>query len=316
MAILSVIVPVYNTEKYVERCLDSILNQTVKGKIELIVINDGSTDNSAQIIQDYIQKHPEASQIKYFEKENEGIAKTRNLGIEKATSPYILFVDSDDYIDNRLIEELEPYMKKEFELIKFKLQQVYKDCIVEKVEGPVFGPVTGETAFSRMFAEDKLLDSPCVYLIKKELFSKNNFQFQGTYHEDFGLIPILLLVAQSVISTKYYLYNYVQVENSITRNHNYQKTIQKMEDCLAHYDNMVATIEKFKIKKRAKQDIKIYYTNAILQKIKELEEKDQDRYINEMKKRKFSQNIKARNPKQLIKKILLKIDIKLYLKMR
>ena len=89
-----------------------------------------------------------------------------------------------------------------------------------------------------------------------------------------------------------------------------------MDDCLAHYDNMVETIEKFELTKRAKEDIKIYYTNAILLKLKELQEKDQNKYIQEIRNRKFSQNIKARNLKQLLKKMLLKIDIKLYLKMR
>ena len=89
-----------------------------------------------------------------------------------------------------------------------------------------------------------------------------------------------------------------------------------MEDCLEHYDNMVETIEKFELSKSAKEDIKIYYTNGILLKLKELKETDKDRYIEEIKKRKFRQNIKVRNLKQLFKKIVLIINLKLYLKMR
>lgn len=316
MTSLSMIVPVYNTGKYIEKCLNSILTQTRKEKVEVIVINDGSTDNSRKIIQDYIEKHPQQN-IKYFEKENEGIAKTRNFGIQKATSPYILFVDSDDYIDSHLTEKLEPYMESQIDLIKFKLQRVdKKGKVLEKVEGPIFQKITGEEAFCKMYSKDLLLDSPCVYAIKKELFTKNNLSFQRTYHEDFGLIPILLLIAKSVVSIQDYLYNYVQVENSITRNSNYQKTLQKMDDCLAHYDNMVETIENFKLSKKAKEDVRIYYTNAILLKLEELQKKDQSRYIKQIKVRKFSQNIKARNAKQLLKKLLLQINIKLYLKMR
>ncbi len=317
MATLSIIVPIFNTGKYIEKCLNSIQQQTIKHKTEIIIINDGSTDNSKQIIQKYLEKQPNKNNIKYFEKENEGIAKTRNFGIEKATSPYILFVDSDDYIDSQLIEKIEPYIDKQIDLIKFKLQRVdQNENVLEKVDGPVFEEMTGQEAFHKMYSEDILLDSPCVYAIKKELFTKNNFSFQRTYHEDFGLIPLLLLIAKSVVSINDYLYNYVQVENSITRNDNYQKTLQKMDDCLFHYDNMIKTLGKFNIKKKAKEDIKIYYTNAILLKLEELQKKDQSRYIKQIKNRKFSQNIKARNLKQLIKKIVLKINIKLYLKMR
>lgn len=317
MAILSIIVPVYNTGKYIEKCLNSIKKQTIKKEIEIIIINDGSTDNSKEIIGEYLQKQKDSINIKYFEKENEGIAKTRNFGIQKATSPYILFVDSDDFIDSQLVEKLEPYMEKQIDLIKFKLQRVDQSGkVLEKVDGPVFEEITGPEAFHEMYSKDILLDSPCVYVIKKELFTKNKLSFQRTYHEDFGLIPILLLIAKSVVSIKDYLYNYVQVENSITRNNDYQKTLLKMEDCLAHYDNMVETIEKFELSKSAKEDIKIYYTNGILLKLKELKETDKDRYIEEIKKRKFRQNIKVRNLKQLFKKIVLIINLKLYLKMR
>lgn len=317
MAKVSVIVPVYNTGKYVERCLNSIIKQTEKNEIELIVINDGSTDNSGEIVKEYIQKQENKPIIKYYEKENEGIAKTRNLGVEKATGEYILFVDSDDYIDKQLIKKLKPYIDKKIDLIKFKLQRIdEKGNQLEKVEGPTFENKTGEEAFNEMYSQDILLDSPCVYLIKKELFTQNNFQFKRTYHEDFGLIPLILLVAKSVASINEYLYNYVQVGDSITRNEDYQKTIQRMEDCLAHYDNMITTVERLRVGKKAKENIKIYYTNAILLKLKELKPKERKKYKKEIQKRKFSQNIKARNLKQFIKKILLGIDVDLYLKLR
>ena len=100
MAKISVIVPVYNTANYIERCLDSLINQTIKNEIEIIIINDGSTDKSEEVIQNYIERQEQKELIKYFSKSNEGIAKTRNFGIEKANCNYILFVDSDDYIDS------------------------------------------------------------------------------------------------------------------------------------------------------------------------------------------------------------------------
>lgn len=349
---ISIIVPVYNTAKYVERCLDSIINQTYlkeadmkqvnmnqtdmkqidrkkvsmnqpnknqvkKEEIEIIVVNDGSTDNSEEVIKSYINEHKNVLQIKYYVKENTGIAKTRNFGIEKASAPYILFVDSDDYIDIHLIEKLETYMEQDIDLIKFKLQRVKQNGeVLEKVDGPVFDKVTGEEAFNKLYSEDILLDSPCVYLIKKELFTKNNFKFQRTYHEDFGLIPLLILKAKTVVSTPDYLYSYVQAPNSITRNESYEKTLKKMEDALGHYDNMIEQTKKMELQKTTLENVKIYYTNAIILKLKELQEKDKNHYIKEIKKRKLYNNIKARNLKQLIKKVILKINVKLYLKLR
>lgn len=312
---ISIIVPVYNTAKYIERCLDSILNQTQKDEIEIIIINDGSSDNSDEVINKYIHKHEQIVKINYYSKENTGIAETRNFGIEKAQGKYILFVDSDDYIDIHLIEKLNVYLKQDIDLIKFKLQRVNQnDEIIKKVDGPVFEKISGQEAFNKMYSEDVLLDSPCLYLIKRELF--NNNKFKRTYHEDFGLIPLLILKAKTIVSTPYYLYSYVQAENSITRNEDYKKTLKKMEDSLAHYDNMIEETKKMQLQSQTLENIKIYYTNAIILKLKELKKEDENYYIKEIKKRKMYKNIKARDLKQLIKKFILKINIKLYLKIR
>lgn len=313
---ISIIIPVYNAEKHIEKCLDSLMIQTIKEKIEIIIINDGSTDNSEKVIKGYIEKHG-VDKIKYYSKKNEGVAKTRNFGIEKATSNYIFFVDSDDYISEQTIEKIKPYIDENIDLIKFKLQRVnQKGEIIEKVDGPIFEKTTGQEAFDKMYSEDKLIDSPCVYIMKKELFTKNNFKFQRTYHEDFGLIPLIIVSAKTVVSIPDYLYQYVQAPNSITRNEDYKKTLKKMDEVLAHYDNMLKEIEKIELSKRTKENLKIYYTNAIILKLQELKEKDKSKYIHEIKKRKMQNNIRARNLKQLIKKIILKININLYLKMR
>lgn len=311
---VSIIVPVYNTEAKLKKCLESLVNQTIKN-IEIIIINDGSTDNSESIIQEYKEKYD--SLITYYSKENEGVAATRNFGIERASSDYILFVDSDDYIDFKLIEKLMPYINEDIDIIKFKLQRIDEnDNCLEKVDGPVFEKINGEEAFNRLYSEDVLLDSPCVYLIKKRLFTENNFKFKKTYHEDFGLIPLIILKSSSFVSTPYYLYNYVQVANSITRNEDYNKTIKKIEDTLWHFDNAINEIDKMNLRKETKENAKIFYTNSVILKAYELREEDKSIYIKELKKRKIYKNIKAKNLKQLIKRIILKFSIKLYLKMR
>ena len=100
---ISVIVPIYNTEKFLRKCIESIVNQTLQ-EIEIILINDGSTDNSHNICLEYAEKYPE--KIRYINNKNIGCGATRNLGIELAQGKYVAFVDSDDYIEKTMYEEL------------------------------------------------------------------------------------------------------------------------------------------------------------------------------------------------------------------
>ena len=182
------------------------------------------------------------------------------------------------------------------------------------------------------------------------MFTELNFKFEkGRYHEDFGLLPLLILKANKVVSLPDYVYYYVQSENSIMREQDLSKTIKKAQDALYHYDNILSTIETYNLSEVTKENVGIYLTNAILLKIKEFDltstnfnekskmnkddvedtansiedkiekeslkeqyKKAENWYIKELKKRKIYKNIKARNLKQLIKKIILFTNIKLY----
>lgn len=107
---VSVIVPVYNVEKFIDKCLDSLVNQTLK-EIEIIVVNDGSPDNSQKIIDDYVKKYP--SKVKSLIKENGGQGSARNMGLDIANGEYISFIDSDDWIDLDTLEKMYNLAKKE-----------------------------------------------------------------------------------------------------------------------------------------------------------------------------------------------------------
>ena len=107
---ISVIIPVYNVEKYIVKCLDSLVNQTLEN-IEIIVVNDGSKDNSQTIIDKYVKKYPK--KIKSYIKENGGQGSARNLGLEYAKGEYISFVDSDDWLDLNALEEMYNLAKKD-----------------------------------------------------------------------------------------------------------------------------------------------------------------------------------------------------------
>ena len=312
---LSFVVPVYNTEKQLGICLDSILNQTNKD-FEVVLINDGSTDNSEQICKEYIKRYP--GKIEYISKENTGIADTRNLGIAKSKGEYVCFVDADDYIANDLLEKLIPYLEKTPDLVKYKLTKVNQNQEeLEKVDGPTFDTKTGEEAFNLLYYQDVLMDSPCLYAMNRSYLLEKGFKFaKGRYHEDFGLMPLIIVEASSIISTDIYGYFYIQTKNSIMRNTDYKKTIKKVEDSFAHYDLMLEELEKAKLSKQTKENVKVFYTNSILLKIETLKNPERQSAIKEFRRRKMSRNIKIRNFRQLVKKIILVLNVEWYLKIR
>ena len=314
---ISVIVPVYNTEKYVEKCLDSICNQKLND-LELIIVNDGSEDNSEAIIKKWIKNNENKVKIKYLKKENGGLSDCRNYAIPYVTGKYISFIDSDDYISEDIYSNLEKYIDENIDLIKFKMQKVDENgSILEKLDGPIFEKCTGEEGYKKLCTSDKFLDPACIYLYRTEFFKQNNFEYaKGTYHEDFGLTSLIILKAKSFVSTSEDGYYYLQSNNSITRDVNYEKEIQKSKDLLKHYDNMIEKIKEYDISENSKNLIKRYYTNTVILKANDLKEKDLENYIKQIKIRKMYKNIKPYNLKQLIKRIILKFNVKLYLKIR
>lgn len=307
---ISIIITAYNAEKTIERCLNSILENEYND-YEIILVNDGSKDKTEKIVELFA-----TDKIKYFSKKNTGVADSRNYGIEKAKGEYITFVDSDDYVNNNYFENLDKYMKNGIDVIKRKATIINEtNGEKNKIEGPTFETVTGEEAFNTLCFKDIYLDTLWSYIIKKSLITENNLYFEtGKYHEDFGMIPLMLLKAKQVVSTNDYVYNYVQTDGSIMRDNDEQKTIKKSQDVLYHFDNILEKTKLYNISEKTKENVKIYCTNAILLKVKELKGQAKNEYIKELKKRKIYKNIKIRNIKQLVKKLLLFINIKWYIK--
>ena len=216
---ISIIVPFNNGKQYLERCLKNI-NKIEYDDYEIILIDDFSKDNSKQISKKY-------NNTKYFytNEETTGVGNARNLGIEKARGKYVMFADVDDTIEKDLFINLEKYMNQDIDMIKYKMK-IIKDREFY-ADGPTFEITNGEEAFNKLCFKDKYLDSPCLYLIKKELFDRTNLKFEkNIYHEDFGLIPLLLINARTVVSTDIYGYNYYQSDNSIMRDKSDEKQIK------------------------------------------------------------------------------------------
>lgn len=312
---ISVIIPVYNTEKYIKKCLNSLEDQTMKD-FEVIVVNDGSTDDSKKVIKEYMKNSK--LDIKYLEKENGGLASARNYGVEHVSGKYISFLDSDDYIDNNLFSDLEKYMDEDIDLIKFKMQTVdEKGKVIEKLDGPVFDVCTGEEGYKKLCTTDKYMDPACIYLYRTEFFVGNNFRYKLRYHEDFGLTSLVIIQAKSFVSTGIFGYNYLQTGESLTRGKDYEKEKDRAKDMLVHYDNMMKIIDVYyNISEETKDLVKRYYTNSVILKANALKGEDKKKYIQEIKDRFMYRNIKPVNLKQRIKRILLKYNVGLYLKMR
>lgn len=317
MAKISVIIPVYNTQKYIEKCLNSLKEQTYKD-IEVIVVNDGSTDYSEEIIMKWMEENNDIA-IKYYKKKNGGLSSARNYGIEMASGEYLMFLDSDDYIDINLFKNLEQYMNKKIDIIKYKMIMVNeKNSEKHQIQGPVFDICTGEEAFKKLVGQDSFLEVSCIYLFRTQFFVDKNFRFNeiNKFHEDFGLIPLVIVNAKTFLSSEVYGYMYNQTDNSIMRNNDYEKKIKKANDVLGHYDNMLTSIETYDISDETKELIKKYYTNTVILKAKELKKVERKKYFKEIRNRKMYKNIKPVNIKQTVKRILLFFSLNLYLKMR
>ncbi len=199
---ISVIIPVYNSSTYLRKCLDSVVNQTLKD-IEIIVINDGSTDDSKNIIEEYLCKY---KNIIFIDQENKGIGKTRNIGIKKATGEYITFVDSDDYIKENMLEEYYKYAKKHnFDLvIGSYIKKINNKEII--FENNKFKTGNVKTTPQILYLIEY---GPWAKLYKREMLINNNIYFdEKRKYEDMPFVSKALLKSKLIgqITEPYYYY--------------------------------------------------------------------------------------------------------------
>lgn len=178
---VSIIVPVYNVEKYLKRCLNSLVNQTLTD-IEVILVNDGSKDKSQEIINEFKEKYPE--KIKAFETVNGGAAKARNYALEHVTGEYIGFVDSDDYVEEDMYEKLyNKAIEENAEIVCCNYYRVQEE--VNKFSPKRFGNqrINKDNVFNKSIYEEKLLFDEVPYLwnkiFKADIIKNNNIKFEN-----------------------------------------------------------------------------------------------------------------------------------------
>lgn len=205
---ISVIVSVYNTEKYIEKCLDSLLNQTYSN-IEIVVINDCSTDGSLKILKKYAKKYD--NMILIENKENKGLSYSRNVGLEKATGKYIGYIDSDDYVDSTYYEQMMKAIKKEkSEIAIADMKIVYEDgSFPDYVSKGCNGEVN-----TLNIIKNGLAASACNKLFKREIIEKYKFS-EGKLNEDLAVILPSIVAAKKISYVENNNYYYVQHTGSI-----------------------------------------------------------------------------------------------------
>lgn len=299
MSKFSIIIPVYNVEKYLEKCLDSIKNQTYKD-YEVIIVNDGTKDNSMDIAKKY--------DFKIINQKNQGLSAARNTGVKNATGDYLLFVDSDDYLEKDLLKELNKSLKNNPDLVRFQIKEVYEDGKEINYPEEEFQNKSGVEAFS-IISKYHFVENAWAYLYKKTFYEKNKFKFkEGTIHEDFGIVPLIIMKANKVNSINYLGYNYLQRSGSIMSQKNYEKTKKKVEDFYNHYLYLIEEINKTSLDSKV---FKSFISNSLIIKICELDNKDYQEYKKLLKKEKVFDNLLVDTTTRKIKKILLKISPKL-----
>ena len=214
-ALISIIVPVYNQEKYLSRCLDSILNQTYKN-LEIVCVDDKSTDGSTEIIKHYVQKD---SRIVYYRNTGKGVSSARNYGIERANGEYIGFVDSDDFIQPQMYEfMLRAMQENDCEMVA---------CGYERVDGTNYRSFdysarecrTSEFVdmynFDKIIKNEMILSSACTKLIKKDFLQKYGRFGNYTVGEDTVFCAGLWVHSKKAILVDLPLYGYYNNPKSV-----------------------------------------------------------------------------------------------------
>lgn len=218
--LVSIIIPAYNVENYIFRGIESCINQTYKN-IEIVIIDDGSIDNTQNIIKEYVQKD---SRIKYLFQENKGVSAARNKGLDIAGGNYIIFLDSDDWLETNTVEYL-LNKKKEYEsyFITTNFKAVYLEDenlkIEEEIEEEVIELITSQEISSTFILTKYRVKSSCYKLFSKKILDENRIRFrEDIYHGEDGLFVFeYLLHIENVLYTTKQLWNILERPNSASR---------------------------------------------------------------------------------------------------
>jgi len=239
---ISVIVPAYNVEKYIQRCIDSIVSQTFK-EYEIIVVNDCSTDCTAQIIETYYNDNAQIKMIHH--EENKGLGPARNTGIDHAKGEYIFFVDSDDWIAPTMLQYLYALAQMHHaDITACGICYAYEDGRHETFHANQIITVGGAVALE-LLARYVIPDVAWNKLYKRELIVSHQLRFAPIYHEDFNFAVEALYYCNLYVSMPDQLYYYYQSSHSIIRSKPTEKHIYSYIELFKLFNRFVKKINKF-----------------------------------------------------------------------
>ena len=210
--LISVIIPVYNIENYVEKCIESVLNQTYSN-LEIIIVDDGSKDKCPQICDEYFKKD---KRIKVIHQENLGLSEARNNGIKIANGKYIAFIDGDDFIDEDMYEILYYNLKRyDADIASCEFTSNFEP---EQIKEKKVTVLDNKQAIKELILGDKLDNHVCNKLFKKKLFEEVSFP-KGKKYEDIGTMYLLIEKAKKIVLDNSKKYHYINRSTSITNSY-------------------------------------------------------------------------------------------------
>ncbi len=239
MLLYSIIVPIYNVEKYIHKCLESLLGQTF-GDIEIILVDDESPDNCPAICDEYAKKD---NRIKVVHQKNGGLSDARNTGLSIAKGKYIIFVDSDDYIDKHTCEQFAKYTENDIDIIIGEAVVESGTCYVRHIE-PSEEVFDGLSYLKTALMQEKATMAAWLNVYKKDFLVKNKLFFKkGILHEDEQFTPRAFMLAQTVIVTGLEFYHYVIRENSITTKKDKRKNALDLYNTCCELEKKYLSVE-------------------------------------------------------------------------
>lgn len=250
---ISVIIPVYNVEKYLKRCLDSVINQAYKN-LEIILVDDGSSDGSSDICDKYAKKD---NRITVFHKENAGVSSARNIGLENCSGDYISFIDADDWIEKGFYEYVNSNLNDN-DLLIFDYYIAFEDTRVRKHLLKQSYYFSKEEAMLEL-AIGRLQSYPVNKIYKKKLFNNLKFPNNRNY-EDQAIMHLLIDKCKKILYIPNAYYNYYQNQDSISHIVNEKN----------YKDYLAANFQRLKFFKKFYPDLYEYQLNTIYSAIAKL----------------------------------------------
>ncbi len=310
--LISVIVPVYKAEAYLEKCIKSIINQTYRN-LEIILVDDGSPDKCGEICDEFAERD---SRIRVIHKENGGQSSARNAALDIMTGDYVGFVDSDDWIEPNMYEHLyELILKNNAQIAACGLQCDYSNgkIVYFNDQYPAHKNIENFSkidALCELTIARKITNSPCDKLFSRYIFENIRMR-EGTVYEDFEIMPSCVEKAEIIVYDPMPLYHYIMTQDSTTRGTISSRRFFEAEisrNIIEYYKLNYPSLYNHVLARHIEICLNIIYESSNLEEFK----KNREELIKEIREKRFTKGFKLLNKKNKIKYLLFRINVNLF----